>query len=129
MANINFKDYIKDLSPELQEKAKACKTTDELLKLADENDIEIPGDVLETVSGGLFCDHNCASDGHDFFGATEEIIVEDPKVTFHLLGAKVCRTCRYCGFKKYSWRPVGTREETPITAADYNNPHYLGPGK
>jgi len=128
MKNIN--DYIKYLSPELQKKAQDCKNIDELLKLADENDIEIPKDVLEKVSGGsIFCDHNCATDGHDYFGSTEEIIVKDPNRTFHLLGAKLCHTCQYCGHKKYSWSPVTSTDEIPITEADYNNPNYLGPGK
>ena len=32
-------DYLKDLSPELQEKAKACRSVSELLAFADENTI------------------------------------------------------------------------------------------
>ena len=49
---MDIENYIKDLSPELQEKARACKSTDELLKLADDNDIELTADTLESVSGG-----------------------------------------------------------------------------
>ena len=48
----NLKEYIKDLSPELQEKARACKTKDELLQLAADEDIEVPMDALESVAGG-----------------------------------------------------------------------------
>lgn len=54
MANINIDDYIKemDLSPELEEKARQCNTASELMELAAENDIELPEDALEAVSGG-----------------------------------------------------------------------------
>ena len=50
--NENFEKYIKDLSPELQEKARQCKTKDELLQLAADEDMEIPMDALESVAGG-----------------------------------------------------------------------------
>ena len=52
MDNINIEEYIKDLSPELQEKARACTSTDELLKLAQENKIPLPDEALEAVAGG-----------------------------------------------------------------------------
>ena len=48
----NLEEYIKDLSPELQEKARACKTKNELLELAADEDMEIPDDALEMVAGG-----------------------------------------------------------------------------
>ena len=48
----NLEDYIKDYSPELQEKARACKTKNELLELAADEDMEIPMDALEGVAGG-----------------------------------------------------------------------------
>ena len=52
MQNIDMENYIKDLSPELQEKARACRSNSELLELAAENDLEIPMDALEGVAGG-----------------------------------------------------------------------------
>ena len=53
MAEIfNIEEYIKDLTPEQQEKAKACKTKEELLQLAAEEDVEIPMEALENVAGG-----------------------------------------------------------------------------
>lgn len=54
MANFNIEDYIKELelSPEQLEKARACKTKEELMELAAENDVELPMDALEMVSGG-----------------------------------------------------------------------------
>jgi uncharacterized protein (DUF39 family) len=45
---------LKDLSPELQEKAKACKTVEELKALAQENGFELSDDELDAVSGGNF---------------------------------------------------------------------------
>ena len=52
--NFNIEDYINeiDLSPELADKARACKTSSELLKFAAENDVELPDDALEAVAGG-----------------------------------------------------------------------------
>ena len=50
--NENFDKYIEGLSPELQEKARACKTTEELNDFVADNDLEIPEDALEMVSGG-----------------------------------------------------------------------------
>ncbi|SEF78271.1 hypothetical protein SAMN04487934_103124 [Eubacterium ruminantium] len=61
---MNIESFIKDLSPELQEKARACKTTEELLKLADDNDIEISREALDTVSGGSICgSEDCPNGG------------------------------------------------------------------
>ena len=40
------------LTDEQKEKAKACKTTDELIKLAGEEGIELPDEVLDAVAGG-----------------------------------------------------------------------------
>ena len=54
MEDINIEDYIKDLSPELQEKARACQNPGELIQLAQENKIPIPDEALEAVAGGDF---------------------------------------------------------------------------
>ena len=43
---------IDDLSPELKEKARACKTTEDLLELAKSEGIELSDEQLEKVSGG-----------------------------------------------------------------------------
>ena len=40
------------LSPELREKAKNIKTQEELMEFLSENDIELPDEALEAVSGG-----------------------------------------------------------------------------
>ena len=43
-----------DLNPELSEKAKACKTPDELLELARQEGYELSDEQLEVTAGG--CD-------------------------------------------------------------------------
>ena len=46
------------LTDEQKAKAKACKTPDELLKLAGEEGIELPDELLDAAAGGyLFQDH------------------------------------------------------------------------
>ena len=50
--NENIEKYIEGLSPELQEKARACKTKEELNAFIAENDLELPEEALEMVSGG-----------------------------------------------------------------------------
>jgi hypothetical protein len=44
---------IEEMTPELIEKAKACKTTEELMKFFMENHISLPDEYLENVSGGV----------------------------------------------------------------------------
>lgn len=41
-----------NLTPEQIEKAKACKTTDDLVALAKSEGVELSDEQLETVSGG-----------------------------------------------------------------------------
>ena len=41
-----------DLTPEMKEKARACKTPEELLELAKSQGFELSDDDLEAISGG-----------------------------------------------------------------------------
>ncbi|MBQ9002128.1 MAG: Nif11-like leader peptide family natural product precursor [Eggerthellaceae bacterium] len=41
-----------DISPELREKAKACKTPEEIMALAKKEGYKLSEDELEAVSGG-----------------------------------------------------------------------------
>ena len=52
-----------DLTPEQQEKARACKTPEELLALAQEEGIQLSDNDLEAVAGGVSWD--CISDCND----------------------------------------------------------------
>ena len=54
--NEKFKELLSSLSPEMQEKAKACKNTQELNEFIADNDIELPEDALDMVAGGIQCD-------------------------------------------------------------------------
>ena len=47
-----------DLSPELREKAKACKTPEEMLALAKAEGYKLSEEELEAVSGGGWSDGN-----------------------------------------------------------------------
>ena len=68
--NANFEKYIEGLSPELQERARACKTKEELNDFIADNDLELPEDALELVSGGLGgCDPNAGQE-------TADIVIE-----------------------------------------------------
>lgn len=58
-----YEKYISELPTELQEKARQCKDIGELSELVAENDIELPDDALEIVSGGF--GNLCASDKPD----------------------------------------------------------------
>ena len=57
MENKKFEEALKSfylsLTDEQKEKAKSCTTSEELIKLACEEGIELPDEVLEEVSGGL----------------------------------------------------------------------------
>ena len=55
--NEKYSEYLKDLPPELQEKAKDIKTQEELMEFLSENDIELPEDALENVSGGCLLEN------------------------------------------------------------------------
>ena len=47
--------FIDNLTDEQKEKAKACKSDDELMKLAGEWGTELPDEVLDAVVGGKWC--------------------------------------------------------------------------
>ena len=47
-----LKGIYDNLSDELKEKAKACKTMDELMEFAGKEGIELPDEMLDSVAGG-----------------------------------------------------------------------------
>ena len=55
--------YIGELSPELQEKARQCKTMEELQTMLAENDVELSEDALEAVAGGCGTKPKCKKCG------------------------------------------------------------------
>ena len=49
---MSIEDYIKDLDPELQEKARTCDSAEKLIALAKDAKIPIPDEALEAIAGG-----------------------------------------------------------------------------
>ncbi len=94
MKNFDLESYIKDLSPELQEKARACTSVEELLKLADENSIELSVDQLDAVAGGTA-----------FTAGT-------PAFNYHLTNPTYCFYCRVEG------RRTGEKEKNEAACSD-----------
>ena len=53
--NKELEKLLSELSPELQQKARECKTQEELNDLIADNDLELPDEVLDMVAGGAGC--------------------------------------------------------------------------
>ena len=49
-------DYKEQLTPEQLEKARACKSADELIELAKSEGVELTDEQLEGISGGTWYD-------------------------------------------------------------------------
>ena len=52
-----------DLSPEMKERALACKTADEIVSLAKEEGVELSEEQLEAIAGGNAWD--CDADSRE----------------------------------------------------------------
>ena len=51
-------EFIKQLPEELQQKARECKTKEDLHRFIEDNSLELPDEALELVSGGCTSDNN-----------------------------------------------------------------------
>ncbi|MBQ6674724.1 MAG: hypothetical protein IJM75_01205 [Ruminococcus sp.] len=92
--NEKFEQYISDLSPELQEKARECKTQEELNAFIAENDLELPEDALELVAGG------CGTCKHDSDKKLENWVSigsTDPVIRGKKVGSIGKNCCSKCG--------------------------------
>ena len=95
---MNLEGYIKDLVPELQEKARACGSTEELLALAKEAKVPLPDEVLASIAGGDDVDASKCSPKKDC-----------PKCGCTRLGYQEEKTSRYirthysCSACGYEW--------------------------
>lgn len=49
---MGMEDRINELSPEIREKAKACRTSEDLLALAKDEGVELTDEELEEIAGG-----------------------------------------------------------------------------
>ena len=87
---MNLADYIKDLTPELQERARACGSAEELLALAKEAQVPLPEEALAAIAGGDDADpENCAKPTCPKCG--HHNISEDYLQGYH--------HCNYCGYE------------------------------
>ncbi|MBO6140604.1 MAG: hypothetical protein J6O40_02325 [Ruminococcus sp.] len=59
--NKELEKLLSELSPELQQKARECKTQEELSEFFADNDIELPEDILDNVAGGCGSGYQCPS--------------------------------------------------------------------
>ena len=84
---MNLDDYIKDLAPELQEKARACGSIEELLALAKDADVPLPDVALAAIAGGdqsdlgnckkLACPKCGSTNVEEYFGEEGVSIIGD----------------------------------------------------
>ena len=102
--NENFEKYIEGLSPELQEKARACKTKEELNAFLAENELELPEDALDVVAGGCgtsTCDHKSRSTIEEYKGITVKGAMSGPFNSGYWIKKDKCASCggdvRYWG--------------------------------
>ena len=105
-----YEDMIKDLSPELQEKVKESKNFDELSKFLADNDIEMPDEVLELVSGG-----GCGGCSHD---KRTQLEIKPPY--FRGEFAWIKRQCDKCGAILYYCRWNDYALERELTKEQYD---------
>lgn len=61
-----------DLSPEVQERAKACKTIEEFMNLSQEEGFEVSEELLGSVAGGESWNEYVAKECPDFFGCGDK---------------------------------------------------------
>ena len=113
----DMENYMKDLSPGLQEKARACKTKEELLQLAADEDIEIPMDALEGVAGGCDVTHSEFTAGSDVGDKCPDcggaLIYCD--MVFEGIYECMHVYCKKCGKKFKRVNRFGTRDYEPWT--------------
>ena len=107
----NLEEYIKDLSPELQEKARQCKTKNDLMQLVADEDLEMPMDALEGVAGGCTsegCEHSFQETGRigmlPYLGSNDKHIMYNGKVVNSL----ITKVCSKCGGTHYFVEPAAS---------------------
>ena len=119
--NEKFEKYIKDLSPELQEKARGIKTEEELNAFLAENELELPEEALELVAGGGGCGHECNADR-----VLETYRIASP---FPIIKGIECdmvtkRACSECGNVKFfacEFSTFGYGAHAELSEAEYNS--------
>lgn len=85
-------DLLKGLTEEQIAKAKACKNSDELLKVAKEEGVALTNEQLEAISGGSIC--NSAPSKCPVCGSKNISAVERRKARYYY----DCK-CKDCGYE------------------------------
>ena len=94
---MNLDKYIMELSPELQEKARQCGSIDELIALAEKENVVLPDEAMQAIAGGdKHRLKHCGKVSCPKCGSTNISIVK-------VYGSeKLCR-CNDCGNKFYAF--------------------------
>ena len=96
---MNLEEIIKRLSPELQEKVRACKSTEELVALGKEHAADLTPEELEAVAGGTGgSPKNCGKDKCPKCGSTNVIVTGEQQELGYI---RVHEKCKDCGYKWY----------------------------
>ena len=64
--DINKMKFFESLSEETREKLRKCKTTEDYIALAEEENVELTDEQLDMISGGEVWD-NCYACSGDFY--------------------------------------------------------------
>lgn len=93
---MNLKKYIENLPSELQEKARACNSVEELLALAKEAKAPVPDEALEAIAGGDGSDpENCQGGTCPKCGSTNVIVTKEEYFGFNPVCYMKCNDCGY----------------------------------
>ena len=96
---MDIESYIKDLDPELQERARACGSVEELLTLAKEEKVPVPDEALAAIAGGDDVDGDscnpkkCSVCGHKNEPSWIELLANGDR-RYHFV-------CSKCGHRWY----------------------------
>ena len=90
---MSLEDYIKDLAPDMQEKARACGSVEELLALAKEAKVPVPDEALAAIAGGedpdsSICTHPCCPK-----------CKSRDTVNYDTIGLEMYWRCNNCGYE------------------------------
>ena len=92
---MDLEDYIKNLTAELQEKARTCGSVEELLALARESKTPLPDEALEGVAGGVDPEAvGCGEWKCPRCGSTN-IVTRDESVPGGIIRHHTCKSCGY----------------------------------
>ncbi|MBO6140608.1 MAG: hypothetical protein J6O40_02345 [Ruminococcus sp.] len=115
--NEKLEKMINDLPIELQEKAKQCKSLEELNDFLADNEIELPEDALDSVSGG-----GCGEEMVEYCKKCGSLVTTS-KTSFrnHPVYIYYCTGCkRYINKNDFVSRPIN-EAGAPTTPPDELN--------